>query len=161
MNANLLKLASLIFKFQKVKTDKAELTINGEIVVGADVLITNEQGELVQAEDGDYKTENLVITVVGGKVAEINEVKEDDVIEEVVDEVKEEEVIEEQPKEDDKDIEIAELKKAIEEKDNLIVELQNKIQELENEINKPVEEPIEMSSQVGNTNDNIFKEYFK
>lgn len=165
MNEKLLKLASLIFKFQKVATDKAELTVNGDVAEGAEVLVTNESGELVQAEDGEYKTEENILVVVDGKISEVKELEkepeqepEKDEAEVVAEEIVEE-VVEEQP--DEKDNKIAELEKMLEDKEAVIAELQAKIQELENEINKPVEEPVEMAKTAKENDSNIFNKYFK
>ena len=67
------ELAKLLIKYSVVKTDKAVLEYDGEeLVAGMDVFITNENGEKVAAEDGEYVTEdNKTITVKDGKVESI------------------------------------------------------------------------------------------
>ena len=93
------ELAKLLIKYSVVKTDKAVLEYDGEdLVAGMDVVITDENGDKVPAEDGEYTTEdNKVITVKDGKVesivdpvaevdAEEDEKKEDEPMEEPMDE---------------------------------------------------------------------------
>ena len=67
------ELAKLLIKYSVVKTDKAVLEYDGEeLVAGMDVVITDENGDKVAAEDGEYVTEdNKVITVKDGKVESI------------------------------------------------------------------------------------------
>ena len=79
-----LQLASLIAKFSTVNTDKGQLTATDEIAEGVEVYIKDEtSGEFIAAPDGDYETEESIITVKDGKVekieaknAESNEAKE-------------------------------------------------------------------------------------
>ena len=57
-----------------VATDKGELLYGGELEVGTEVFVADEEGNQVVAPDGDYVLENGNIVVVAeGKVAEINE----------------------------------------------------------------------------------------
>ena len=67
------ELAKLLIKYSVVKTDKAVLEYDGEeLVAGMDVYITDENGDKVPAEDGEYVTEdNKTITVKDGKVESI------------------------------------------------------------------------------------------
>ena len=78
-----LRLASLIAKLNKVETNKGVLTAADEISEGVEVYIEDENGEFIAAPDGDYETEESIITVKDGKVekieaknAESNEAKE-------------------------------------------------------------------------------------
>ena len=67
-----LQLASLIAKFSTVNTDKGQLTATDEIAEGVEVYIKDEtSGEFVAAPDGDYETEESIITVKDGKVEKI------------------------------------------------------------------------------------------
>ena len=67
-----LQLASLIAKFSTVDTDKGQLTATDEIAEGVEVYIKDEtSGEFVAAPDGDYETEESIITVKDGKVEKI------------------------------------------------------------------------------------------
>lgn len=63
----------LALELGRVSTDKGELVYDGELAVGIEVFVEDENGELQPAPDGEYATENSVITVKEGKVAEIKE----------------------------------------------------------------------------------------
>lgn len=58
---------------ETITTDKGELTYNGELAVGTEVFVVDENGESIPAEDGDYKVDGKTIKVVDGKVSEIVE----------------------------------------------------------------------------------------
>lgn len=60
-------------EMETITTDKGELTYNGELAVGTEVFVVDENGESIPAEDGDYKVDGKVIKVVDGKVSEIIE----------------------------------------------------------------------------------------
>ena len=126
------ELAKLLIKYSVVKTDKAVLEYEGEeLVAGMDVYITDEEGNKVPAEDGEYTTEdNKVITVMNGKVesivdkaadveAEEEEKKEDEPMEEPT---KEEEPM---PEDDKKDEEVS-----LEDVNTAIDELRKEVDEL-------------------------------
>lgn len=126
------ELAKLLIKYSVVKTDKAVLEYDGEdLVAGADVYVTDENGDKVAAEDGEYLTEdNKVITVKDGKVesivdkaaevdAEEDEKKEDEP-------VAEEPVVEEPMPEDKKEEEKVDL----EDVNTAIDEMRKEIDEL-------------------------------
>ena len=69
-----LQLASLIAKFSTVDTDKGQLTATDEITEGVEVYIKDEtSGEFIAAPDGDYETEESIITVKDGKVEKIEQ----------------------------------------------------------------------------------------
>ena len=91
------ELAKLLIKYSVVKTDKAVLEYEGEdLVAGMDVVITDEEGNKVPAEDGEYVTEdNKVITVKDGKVESIVDKAAD--VEAEEDEKKEDEPMVEEP----------------------------------------------------------------
>lgn len=137
MNKNLLKLAKMILKLAQVTTDKGILVSNDELVVGSEVFIEDENGELLPASDGDYETEEKIFVVAEGKVVEIKEkeVKPEETEPEVQ---AEEEVVTEEPVEDEKDVRIAELEAniaeleaSISEKDETIAQLQEQIKTYE------------------------------
>ena len=126
------ELAKLLIKYSVVKTDKAVLEYEGEeLVAGMDVYITDEEGNKVPAEDGEYTTEdNKVISVKDGKVesiidkaadveAEEDEKKEDEPMEEPT---KEEEPM---PEDDKKDEEVS-----LEDVNTAIDELRKEVDEL-------------------------------
>ena len=57
-----------------VKTDKGDLLYDGELAVGTEVFVADEEGNQTAAPDGDYTLENgNVVKVADGKVAEIIE----------------------------------------------------------------------------------------
>ena len=116
------KLASLLIevKCEVVKTDRAVLEIDGDLVVGAAVYVTPEGAEeRIAAEDGEYVTEeNKVITVAEGKVISIEDKKE--------------EKTEETPAEEEKD-EVVKLKERVDALEATVAELTSAIETLKNE----------------------------
>ena len=139
------ELAKLLIKYSVVKTDKAVLEYDGEeLVAGMDVYITDEEGNKVPAEDGEYVTEdNKTITVKDGKVesivdpvaevdAEEEEKKEDEpMVEPIV-----EEPMPEDKKEDEENVNledintsIDELRKEVDELYKIVDGLMNKVGE--------------------------------
>lgn len=147
--SKLLQLARLVMKFAEVTTDKGSLIYDGELIVGTEVSVENEDGSIADAPDGDYVAEDgTIIKVAEGKVTEIIAPEVEDV-EPIEEELEEEEPVEE-PEEDktaELEAKIAELEALIEEKDKLIQELTDKLAE------KPVEEPIQMSQVVKQSTD--------
>lgn len=139
----LLKLAKMVMKFAEIETDKGALIYEGELAEGTEVFVEIE-GELIPAEDGEYKFENKTITVTEGKVEKI--------VEEEVEENIEPEVInqEEEPVEDEKPIEedvealkarITELEAIIAERDARIAELEALLVEKEEQLAMSVAKP--------------------
>lgn len=146
-------LRSLLVEMGEVATDKGILVWNGEedLKAGDAVKTLNEAGEEIDAEDGEYRTEDRKIIIVkDGKVEEIkdDEAEVADTTKVAEDEAKEEENAEETPKaeeempktEDERDARIAELEAEIAEKKAEIDEkaaeidvLKARIAELENE----------------------------
>lgn len=134
MKSKLMKLAKMIMRLAEVETDKGVLVYEGELNVGVEVFIEKE-GEMVPAEDGEYKVEERTIVVESGVVKEIVEVEKP--VEEVIVEA-EEEVIIEEPKAEEKDerderiaeleAKVAELEAIIAEKDAVIAEQQAKLE---------------------------------
>ena len=166
INENDMKLLTKIAKmlFASIATDKGELTYEGELAEGVEVLVEVE-GELVPAEDGEYIAEDKKITVADGKVAAIEEVEaqpENQPEEQPKEENQEEQEPENQPEPANDEVE--ELKKQLEEKDAKIAELEAKIAELENK-NKEQEEQLKMSAdkpakdKVGKSQKSTFKSY--
>ena len=69
-------LARILAQFGSVTTDKGVLVWEGDedLKAGDAVSIENAEGEVVTAEDGEYKTEDgKTIVVVGGEVSEIKD----------------------------------------------------------------------------------------
>lgn len=125
------ELAKLLLKYSVVKTDKAVLEYDGEeLVAGMDVYVTDENGDKVPAEDGEYTTEdNKVITVKDGKVESIIDKAAD--VEAEEEEKKEDEPMEEptaeepMPEDDKKDEEVN-----LEDVNTAIDELRKEVDEL-------------------------------
>lgn len=121
LNAIKAKLAAILAKFAVVKTDKAVLEYDGEdLKAGMAVYVSNENGERVPAEDGEYTTEdNKVIVVKDGMVESITDpVAEVDGADEEPkpeDAPVEEEKLEEEPVEEPKETEPTEIEKIREE----------------------------------------------
>ena len=133
MNSKLLKLARMVLKLAEVETDKGVLISDGALEVGVEAFVENAEGELVAAEDGEYKADDdKVYVIVEGKVAEIREP-----------EPEAEQAPAEQPAEDEKDKRIAELEAQIEELNNVIVEKDEEIGKLKAELEKSDAEPAE------------------
>ena len=179
------ELAKLLIKYSVVKTDKAVLEYDGEdLVAGMDVYITDEEGNKVPAEDGEYTTEdNKVITVKDGKVesiidkaadveAEEDEKKEDEPM--VEEPTTEEEPMPEDKKEDEVNLEdvntaIDELRKEVDELYKIVDGLMNKLGETRDEADerlkklecksmaKPASEEFEAISKRANKFDKVSK----
>lgn len=124
MHRKLLKLCRSLIKLGSIETENATLFYEGDIEVGTEVFIEDENGELVPAPDGTYDK----YVVVEGKVSEI---KEEEIVEEKVEQAEEEIV------EPEVDEEKEALKAKIAEQEAIIAELEAKIAELES---KQVEE---------------------
>lgn len=70
-------LAKIVSKFTQVTTDKGVLTFEGEPEVGKDVYFLEEDGEVSDAESGEYKLEDgTVLVVAESKIAEIRKPEE-------------------------------------------------------------------------------------
>lgn len=138
-------LKSILVEFGEVSTDKGVIVFDGdELAEGMDVHGIDEQGNEVQLEDGEYRTEDKKIIVVeSGRVVEIRddeaEVATDEpAAEEMPEENAEEEPAEEPaedetPAEDEKDARIAELEARVAELEAENEELKARIAELEGE----------------------------
>lgn len=104
------KLKELFMDFSKVETDKGVLVTEGELEVGVEV--TDENGEVIA--DGDYMTEDKVIVIADGKVAEIKDKEEEKPAEPAEPEKNEDTPAEPtEPATPDNSAEIAELKETI------------------------------------------------
>lgn len=154
----LLKLAKILMKFAEVDTDKGKLIYEGELIVGTEVNVEDENGEVIAAPDGEYTIDDKVIVVLGGVVTEI---KETVVVEPVE---MEEETPTETPVKDEKDLKIEELEGLLKDRDAVIEELTAKIKDLEDKFNeKPVEEEVKLSAvaQVSTVKANGALKYFQ
>lgn len=159
MNSKLYKLAKMVLNLAEIETDKAKLIIDGEAEVGKEVFVEDENGELVAPEDGEYATESQIFLIVDGKIAEIREKEEVEIVEpepeaepdaepeeplEIIEEEQPEEPAEEEaPAEDEKDAEIAKLQAQIEELNNIIAEKDEEIGKLKAELESSDSQPAE------------------
>lgn len=154
----LLKLARMIMKFGEVETDKGMLTYEGDLAVGTEVFIEVD-GELVPAENGEYKAEDKIYVIEEGKVAEIKEVE----VEEPVEEPKEEPVAMDDAKVAELEAKIAELEAQIVEKDAKIAELEAQVAEKEEQLQMSVAKPAhkEVKDVIVSTKENKALKYFQ
>lgn len=135
----LLKLAKTLIHFAEVQVGDQLWIYEGELEVGVEVFVEDENGDMQPVADGEYMKDNIKIEVKGGVIESME--TEEEPIEEPVEEF--EEVSTEEV--DEKDLRIQELETLLQEKDVTIEELTNRITELEEQINKPVEEPVKMA----------------
>ena len=150
-----LELAKLLASFSELKTDKGILSwpAEGEVEIGFDVYMLDENGEYIAPEDGDYITEEgKVITLVNGKVDAITEPEtepaeeptEETPVEAAEEPVTEPEVepeaepAEEVPAEDD-------VRKEIDALYEVVNQLVKKVAELEGKTNETSETVVKMS----------------
>lgn len=130
-----LALARLLKLYKEVETDKAVLVAEADdMEIGVEVFITTEDGDVIPAPDGEYKTDDIIYTVVGGTITAVVAIEpslemEEDVL--PVEEEKDAKIAELEAIIAEKDTRIAELEAAIVERDNQIVELTEKNTELE------------------------------
>ena len=153
----MLKLAKMLMKFAEIETDNGTLIYEGELGEGLEVFI-EEDGQMVAAPNGEYKTDDKVITVEDGKILKIEDI-------EVEEKPEEEEPIEF----DEKDDRIAELEEEVEtlkveiaDKDARIAELEAQLTEKEEQLKMSVEKPahIEVKTVVKNKDNKALK-YFQ
>ena len=137
-------LKSILVEFGEVSTDKGVIIFDGDdLEAGMMVHGIDEEGNEVQLEDGDYRTEDKkVITIESGKVVEIKddeaEVATDEPAAEEPQENADEEPANEEPENeepstDEKDALIEQLQARIAELEAENEELKAKVEELSNE----------------------------
>lgn len=154
-------------EFSTATSDKGVIgwDVDGEIEVGVEVYVVDENGDRQPIEDGDYVLEDgRTVVVKDSKVEEIKEKAEDPTVEEqpTTEETKVEEN-EDEPKNDtevenpdgseEKDnTAIEELRKEVNELYDLVDKLTKRIEELENKpAAQPVQEDFKTVSQVEKT----------
>lgn len=129
-------LTKLLAEFASVNTDKGEIFYEGELAVGVE--IADADGNAV--EDGEYVTDDNIIVVADGKVAEIKEKETEEVVEEEVEAEEEEVVVEEEPAaEPEKDYD---AKAEVEALKAEIAALKSEIEAIKNKLAEPANEPI-------------------
>lgn len=142
----LIKLAKMVMNLSEITINDKTWYVDGELAVGSE--ITDEEGVVI--EDGEYTVDGKKVTVVEGKVTEIETIEEEKIEPETEDvkvEIEQEEETQEDvvPEKDEKDLRIEELEGLLKDRDAIIEELNAKIAELENKVKEPVEEPIKMN----------------
>ena len=173
MKNKLWKLAKMMMNFKEYETEQGKLVVNGEIEVGTEVAVENENGELQPAE-GEYIIDGLKVTVEAGKITEVEKPEELPAEETTETEEKLEETTEttetsEELQPDEKDLKIQELEGLLADAEAAVGELTAKVQELEGllsdreaaieeltaqikeleeKINKPVDPPIKLGKVV-------------
>lgn len=139
---NRLKLAKMLLKFGSIQTDNGELQYEGELSEGLEVFV-EQDGELVPAPDGEYKTEDKTIMVESGKIVSIVEAEQEEPVEKV-----EQEETTEQPETNDELEALKEenesLKSENEELKAKIAELESKLAEQEEQLKMSVEKPAHL-----------------
>jgi len=126
-------LRSLLIEFGEVSTDKGVIVFDGdELEAGMEVRGIDADGNEVEIENGDYKTEDgKIIVIADGKVVEIKDNEAEVATDEpAAEEPSEENMDEENPASEDTD---PANEPETDEKDKLIEELQARIAELETE----------------------------
>ena len=84
---------ALSLEFGSVNTDKNTLLFDGELAVGTEVFVEDENAELIPAEDGEYLAEDgRTIVVANGVVTEIREKEPENEPENVEEPVEAEEI---------------------------------------------------------------------
>lgn len=145
MHKSLLKLAKMILNLAQVDTKEGKTLISeGALEIGSEVFVEDENGELAPAEDGEYNTEENVIVIADGKVAEIREIaKEENEPEQESEAEPIQEAEEPEAEPDERDNRIAELEAQVAELNNIIVEKDEEIGRLRAELEKSDVKPAE------------------
>lgn len=153
-----LLLRSILLKAGSIETDKGFILFDGEeLKVGDEVFVENAEGEIVPAEDGEYKVEGKTYVIEEGKVARIDEEeKVEETIEETIEAEEEtpapadEPEVEETETEEDRiarlEESVAEIREGIEELTNAIAAVAKRLEAVEEKISgleEPAAEPAE------------------
>ena len=150
-----LELAKLLASFSELKTDKGVLSwpVEGEIEIGFDVYVLDENGEYIAPEDGDYVTEDgKTITLANGKVEAITEPETEAEVEpepepeaEETVEAAEEPVAEPAVEPEAEVVEDDGIRKEIDALYEVVNQLVKKVAELEGKTNETSETVVKMS----------------
>ena len=150
-----LELAKLLASFSELKTDKGILSwpVEGEIEIGFDVYVLDENWEYIAPEDGDYVTEDgKTITLANGKVEAITEPETEAEVEpepepeaEETVEAAEEPVAEPAVEPEAEVVEDDGIRKEIDALYEVVNQLVKKVAELEGKTNETSETVVKMS----------------
>lgn len=153
-----LKLAKMLnIKFEEVKTETIDLLIDGEVEVGAEVFMYDEEDNLTIPTDGEYKYEDKTLVIEGGIITEIKESEpqpeevEDNKVETEMEETEEPT---EEPVEDPMTARVEALEAQVKALADIIKEITGAVDEVKDEVEvidsefkkavgKSVEQPIE------------------
>lgn len=150
-----LELAKLLASFSELKTDKGILSwpVEGELEIGFDVYVLDENGEYIAPEDGEYVTEDgKTITLANGKVEAITEPETETEVEpepepeaEETVEAAEEPVVEPTVEPEAEVVEDDGIRKEIDALYEVVNQLVKKVAELEGKTNETSETVVKMS----------------
>lgn len=126
-----LKLAKMLdIKFEEVKTETAELLIDGEVEVGAEVFMYDEEDNLTIPADGEYKYEDKILVIEGGIITDIKESEpqpEDNKVETEMEET-------EEPVEDPMMVRVEALEAQVQALVDIIKEITGAVDEVKDEV---------------------------
>lgn len=105
----------MLVKFADIPTDKGVLTVDGDLEVGKEVFTTDESGEIIVAENGEYIYDNKTITVEGGIITNIKDNGVEQTEAETAIETVVEEMTEETPEETPTETVVEEVTETVEE----------------------------------------------
>lgn len=157
MKNRLLAFARLLRAFQEITTDRGALICDDEIKLNSEVFVLNEEGNLIPAPSGIYKTDITEYQVEGGKVVSISYTEEEkqdvidetvDIVEETVEVLEEEPIVEEVVDEPIVNEEVEALKVENEELKATIEELKKEIEDLKKQLEEPSADAIEEQNTV-------------
>lgn len=133
MNKLLLKLSKMILKVKEIPTDNATLVIADDLKCGIDVCVEGDNCELEAAPDGEYQTEDKMITVNEGVISSITDKANLEEATETENESTEEETeVEETVENDETSNDDSEEKEETESKDETLDQLKQKEEEISN-----------------------------
>lgn len=143
MKLNRIKLMKQLLKFGNMVTDKGELFYEGDLAEGLEVFVEGEDGEMKEANDGDYIVDGTIYVIKDGKIDSIKPVEPE---------------AETEPEMKDEPVEAAEIapepevapdyEAVIKEKDDKIAELEAKVAELEAMVKEKDAKEVEMSAEI-------------
>jgi hypothetical protein len=157
MKNRLLAFARLLRAFQEITTDRGALICDDEIKLNSEVFVLNEEGNLIPAPSGIYKTDITEYQVEGGKVVSISYTEEEkqdvinetvDIVEETVEVLEDEPIVEEVVDEPIVNEEVEALKVENEELKATIEELKKEIEDLKKQLEEPSADAIEEQNTV-------------
>ena len=147
MKLNRIKLMKQLLKFGNMVTDKGELFYEGDLAEGLEVFVEGEDGEMKEANDGDYIVDGTIYVIKDGKIDSIKPVEPEAETEpEMKDEPVEAAEIAPEP---EVEVEVEpDYELVIKEKDDKIAGLEAKVAELEGKLAEKDAKELEMSAEI-------------